>query len=210
VFTGIVLAAGTSSRLGATKQLLEFDGKPLVQHAVDAASGAGLDEIIVVLGHDAALVEAALRLPSNGRVVLNPRYERGLSTSLAVGLQATDPASEAAVVLLADQPGVTAAHVLALTEGFRARRPRIGRLRFRNGPGPALLSREIWPEVMRLEGDTGARELMAEHPQWVDDIAIDEDTPVDLDTPENVRSARALGGPGAPSTARSGGASRRR
>jgi molybdenum cofactor cytidylyltransferase len=183
VITGIVLAAGTSSRFGRTKQLLEIDGKPLVQHAVDAASAAGLDEIVVVLGHEAERVEAALRLPSNARTVVNPRYERGQSTSLAAGLEAADPTSDGAVVLLADQPGVTAEHVRALIHGFRARRPRIVRLSFRDGPGPALLSRETWPEAMRLEGDTGARALMARHPEWVDEIAVDEDAPLDLDTP---------------------------
>ncbi len=186
MISGIVLAAGTSSRFGETKQLLEIGGKPLVQHAVDAASGAGLDEIVVVLGHDAERVKAALHLPSNARTVMNPRYERGQSSSLAAGLEAADPASDGAIVLLADQPGITAAHVRALIDGFGARRPRIARLRFRDGPGPALLSHETWPEAMRLEGDTGARALMALHPEWIDDITLDEDAPLDLDTPEDV------------------------
>ena len=186
MITGIVLAAGTSSRFGRTKQLLELDGKPLVQHAVDAAAGAGLDDVVVVLGHDAERVEAALRLPSNGRTVVNPNYERGQSTSLAAGLEAADAGSEAAVVLLADQPRITSAHVLTLIHGFQARRPRIARLRFRDGPGPALLSREIWPEAMCVEGDTGARGLIAEHPQWVDDVSVDENSPVDLDTAEDL------------------------
>ncbi|MEW6058924.1 MAG: nucleotidyltransferase family protein [Actinomycetota bacterium] len=186
MITGVVLAAGTSSRFGHTKQLLELDGKPLVQHAVDAAVGAGLDEVLVVLGHKAERVEAALRLPSNARTVLNPNFERGQSTSLAAGLEAADAGSDAAVVLLADQPRITSEHVLTLVRGFESRRPRIVRLRFRDGPGPALLSREIWPEAIRLQGDTGARGLIAEHPQWVDDVAVDEDSPIDLDTPEDL------------------------
>jgi molybdenum cofactor cytidylyltransferase len=181
--TGLVLAAGTSSRFGRTKQLFEVSGRPLVQHALDAAAEAGLDEIVVVLGHDAEAVEAALHLPPTARVVRNPRYAEGQSTSLATGLNAARAESEGAVVLLADQPGISAEHVRALVTAFRARRARIVRLSFRDGPGPALLSREIWAEATHLTGDTGARALVAEHPDWIEEIAVDEDAPPDVDTP---------------------------
>jgi CTP:molybdopterin cytidylyltransferase MocA len=181
--TGIILAAGTSSRFGRMKQLLEVRGKPLVQHAVDAAAEAGLDEVVVVLGQDAEAIEEAVRLPANARVVRNPRYVEGQSTSLAAGLNAADAESEGAVALLADQPGVTAEHVRALVAAFRATRARIVRLSFRDGPGPTLLSREIWAEAAHLTGDTGARALIAEHPDWVEEVAVDEDAPPDVDTP---------------------------
>jgi molybdenum cofactor cytidylyltransferase len=186
VIAAIILAAGTSSRFGATKQLLRYRGKPLVQHAVDAAREAGLDRIVVVLGHDADRIEGALSLPENAGVVFNPRYELGLSTSLAAGLDAADPASEAAVVLLADQPGITAAHLRALADTFLAGRARIVRLRFRSGIGPSLLSREIWDEARRTAGDIGARALASAHPDWVEEVAVDEDAPPDVDTPGDV------------------------
>lgn len=178
MITGIVLAAGTSSRFGRTKQLLELDHKPFVQHAVDAAADGGLDEVIVVLGHDAAAVQAALR---GARTVFNPAFSEGQSTSLRAGLDAANPESEAAVVLLADQPGITRNHVRVLVEAFRARRSRIVRLRFRDGPGPALLSRAVWDEARKLTGDTGAREIIGANPEWVEDIDVDEDTPPDVD-----------------------------
>ena len=183
--SGIVLAAGTSSRFGSTKQLLRVGGKPLAQHAVDAAVEAGLDEVIVVLGHDAEAVEAALRLPPRARVVRNPRYAEGQSTSLAAGLRAAGAEGEGAIVLLADQPGITAEHVRALVGAFLARRARIVRLSFRGAPGPALLSREIWAEASHLTGDTGARALVAEHPDWVEEVVLDEDAPTDVDTPSD-------------------------
>jgi molybdenum cofactor cytidylyltransferase len=181
VITGIVLAAGTSTRFGRTKQLVDLDGKPFVQHAVDAAAAAGLDEVVVVLGHDAERVGASLRLPARGRTVLNPRYEEGQSTSLVAGLDAAEPASEAAVVLLADQPGITESHIRALIDAFKAGRPRIARLRFRDGPGPSLLSRESWDEARGLAGDTGAREIIAAHPEWVEEVPVDADAPPDVD-----------------------------
>jgi len=188
VITGIVLAAGTSSRFGRTKQLLEHRGKPLVQHAVDAAAGAGLDEVVVVVGHEAERVELALRLLGNGRVVVNPRFEEGLSTSLAAGLGAAARESEAAVVLLADQPGVTAGQVRTLAAAFLQSRARIVRLRFRDGPGPSLLSREIWEEVRHVAGDIGAGALIDAHPDWVEEIAVDADAPPDIDTPGDLVS----------------------
>lgn len=183
MITGIVLAAGTSSRFGRTKQLLELDHKPFVQHAVDAAVDGGLDDVIVVLGQDAAAVEAALR---GARAVLNPAFAEGQSTSLLAGLDAANPESEAAVVLMADQPGITADHVRALVEAFRAGHSHIVRLRFRDGPGPALLSREVWDEARKLTGDTGAREIIAVHPDWMEEVPVDEDAPPDVDEPADL------------------------
>jgi molybdenum cofactor cytidylyltransferase len=190
VITGIVLAAGTSSRFGRTKQLLELEGKPLVQHAIDAAATAGLDEVVVVLGHDAERVGDSLRLPPSGRTVVNPIYEAGQSTSLVAGLDAAGLESDAAVVLLADQPGITAEHVRALVDAFEAGRPLVVRLRFRDGPGPALLSREVWDEARSLTGDTGAREIIAAHPGWVSEVVVDSDAPADVDRPSDLDRLR--------------------
>jgi molybdenum cofactor cytidylyltransferase len=190
VITGIVLAAGTSSRFGRTKQLLELKGKPLVQHAVDAAAAAGLDEVVVVLGHDAGRVGASLRLPPSGRTVVNPIYKAGQSTSLVAGLDAAGPDSDAAVVLLADQPGITPEQLRALVDAFEVGRQLVVRLRFRDGPGPALLSRQVWDEARSLTGDTGAREIIAAHPEWVREIMVDSDAPADVDRPSDLDRLR--------------------
>jgi molybdenum cofactor cytidylyltransferase len=186
VISGVVLAAGLSSRFGATKQLYPFEGSPLAQHAVDALAGAGVDEILVVTGHDAEAVEASIVLPPTGRPVRNPAYRDGQSTSLAAAFHEIDPQSEAAVVLMADQPGVTAGDVRALIERFRATRRQIVRLRFADGPGPALLSREIYAEAGHLHGDVGARILMASHPEWVEEVLLDRPAPPDIDTPQDL------------------------
>ena len=183
MISGIVLAAGTSSRFGRTKQLLEYRGKPLVQHAIDALGA--VDEIVVVLGHDAERVGGSLQLPPTGQIVLNPRYAEGQSTSLAAGLAACSPDSEATVILMADQPGIEPDHIARLVGVFRTTRAKIVRLRFRDGPGPALLSREIWGRAKHLRGDTGARELMASHPDWVEEVEIDAEGPPDIDTPDD-------------------------
>jgi molybdenum cofactor cytidylyltransferase len=184
VISGIVLAAGTGSRFGGTKQLVSMDGAPLVLHAIDALRVTEVGEIVVVTGHDADAVEAAL--PADVRVVRNEAYRDGQATSLAAGLHAVDDATEGAVVLMADQPGVTAADVETLIAGFRASRARIVRLRYTDGPGPALLSREIHAEAGHLHGDAGARVLMASHPDWVEEVSVDRPAPPDIDTPADL------------------------
>jgi molybdenum cofactor cytidylyltransferase len=189
VISAVVLAAGEGTRFGGTKQVERIHGRPLVQHAVDAATAAGLDEIVVVLGHDADRVREALVLPPTARIVVNERYDEGQSTSLAAGLRALDDASDAAVVLLADQPGISAEHITALAQAFSPGGPAAVRLRFRGRPGPALLTRQIWPEVLALEGDVGARALLDAHPELVEEVQLDEDAPIDVDRREDLGRA---------------------
>lgn len=181
-----MLAAGTGSRFGGTKQLALLGGKPLVQHAVDALVGAGVDEIVVVTGHDAVKVASSLTLPEHGRIAFNPAFADGQATSLGAGIHALDDESEAAVVLMADQPGVSSDVVRTLIDRFRATRMQILRATYRDGPGPSLLSREIYAEAGHLHGDVGARELIASHPDWVEDVRIDAAVPPDVDIPEDL------------------------
>jgi molybdenum cofactor cytidylyltransferase len=190
VISGVVLAAGTGTRFGGTKQLEVVAGRPLAQHAIDALAAAGLDEILVVTGHDAETVEAGLALPSGARFVRNPRFRDGQSGSLAAAFHEIAEDSEAAVVLMADQPGVTPEVVTSLIARFRGTRKQIVRAAYRDGPGPALLSREIYAEAGHLHGDVGARVLMASHPEWVEDVAIDADVPRDIDTRDDLPTSR--------------------
>ena len=186
MISGVVLAAGSATRFGGTKQLAEVDGKPLAQFAVDALASAGLGEVVVVTGHDADAVEAALRLPPQGRFVRNLDHTSGQASSLATALHALADDSEGAVVLLADQPGVTDAEVRALVDAFTAGRARIVRIVYTDGPGPALLSREIYADVGHLHGDVGARELIASHPEWVEEVRVPFAAPRDIDRPEDL------------------------
>ena len=106
MISGVVLAAGTGSRFGGTKQIVVVHGKPLAQHAIDALEAAGVDEVIVVTGHDAVKVASALTLPPQARIVYNAAFKDGQATSLAAAIHALDDESEAVVILMADQPGV--------------------------------------------------------------------------------------------------------
>ena len=160
------------------------------------AAAAGVGEVVVVVGHDADRVREALELPARARVAVNDRYAEGQSTSLAAGLRALDPTSDAAIVLVADQPGIEARHVRSLIDGFdeAAREPEILRIRFRDGPGPALLAPSVWDASKSLTGDTGARALFDADPERVRWVELDEDAPPDIDRREDLERERGGGG----------------
>lgn len=186
MISGVVLAAGSGTRFGGTKQVAPYRGKPLAQHPVDALASAGVGEIVVVTGHEADAVERAIHLPPQGRFVRNPDHREGQASSLSVGLSTLQDASEAAVVLLADQPGVTDAEVRALVDAFERTRARIVRLAYVDAPGPALLSREVYDLTGHLHGDVGARELIASHPSWVEQVDVPFAAPPDIDRREDL------------------------
>jgi molybdenum cofactor cytidylyltransferase len=184
VIAAIVLAAGTGSRFGRTKQVEIAGGKPLVHHAVGAARDAGIDDVVVVVGHAAdAVAEVVGR---SARVVHNPRFAEGQASSLTAGLDALGDDVDAAVVLLADQPGIGGDHVRALLDAAEHRDEPIVRLRFADGPGPALLRRSVWDEVRALEGDVGARALIDARPDLVFDAVVEGSAPPDVDTPADL------------------------
>jgi molybdenum cofactor cytidylyltransferase len=195
VIAAIVLAAGTGSRFGGTKQLAIVEGRPLVRHAVDAARDAGVEEVVVVVGHDADEVGAVVG--SSARVVRNARFPEGQATSLVAGLDALGDDADAAVVLLADQPGVTGEHLRALLDAAEHREEPIVRLRFADGPGPALLRRSVWKELRALEGDTGARALIDDRPDLVFDAVFEGSAPPDVDTPADLERLHGSEHPGA-------------
>lgn len=201
--SGVILAAGASSRMGQPKQLLAFGDRGLLQHVVDAAAGSCLDEIIVVLGHRAQDIGAALTLPASRsvRIVLNPGYAEGQSTSLRVGVGSAYAQADAAAILLGDQPGVTSELIDRVAAAFLAADLPIARPVYVGCgriPGhPVFLARRIWPEVEQLHGDQGARALLCVHPEWLLEVPAEGEPPTDLDTREDYQ--RAVARPGSES-----------
>src|SRR5215217_1311616 len=114
---GLVLAAGDATRFGSPKQLASLDGRPLLQHPLDALAAAGIDDVVVVLGSQAAAIEGAIAWRRERRRI-NERPGDGLASSLRLGLDAAaeDAAVEAALVVLGDQPGVRPEVILAVVE----------------------------------------------------------------------------------------------
>jgi len=190
----IVLAAGRSTRMGGPNKLLEMiSGKPLVRIAAEQALASRASPVVVVSGHERARVEAALA-GLNVRLVHNPDYPQGLSTSVKTGLAALPPESEAAIVCLGDMPQVTSALIDRLIAAFDPERNALVVLPTFSGKrgNPVLWSRRFFPELIALEGDVGARHLIGAYPEVVTEVPVENAAAmVDIDTPDALRAAKA-------------------
>jgi molybdenum cofactor cytidylyltransferase len=184
---GIVLAAGASSRMGTPKQLLPVDGHPLLELVVAAACESSLDDVVVVLGANADTIRQAVHL-GRARPVVNDRYAEGMSTSLQRGIAALGDAVDRAVVILGDQPDVSASLIDALLDAQSSSGLPASALSFAGllHP-PVVLARSMWPDLLALEGDVGLRKLIRARPDLVAAIpaTTPHDHPVDIDTPED-------------------------
>ncbi len=170
----VVLAAGGSKRMGQPKQLLPIDGQPMVRRVVQAVCRAALAQVVVVVGAQGERVAQALA-DLELEVVYNPAWEQGMSTSLRAGLGALRPEIEAALLVLADQPGLTPAVLSALVEGYRASRARIVAPFYRGRRGnPVLFARALFDELGQVEGDKGGRALLVRFEQEVMHVNLDD------------------------------------
>lgn len=199
---GVILAAGPSARMGRPKQLLSFDGKPLIQHVIDEAMASSLIEVVLVLGASAQEVIRALEMPPSPRFrfVVNFAWADGQSSSLRFGLEAISPHTHAAAVLLGDQLGVTAPLIDQVADAFRSSQQPVARALYRTSEGtiqgyPAVIGREIWKEVEKLRGDEGMRALLARNPGWLQEVPVDFPPPLDIDTEEQYVRAMEIGSP---------------
>lgn len=179
----IVLAAGASRRLGQAKQLLKFGGETLLERAIRLARQAGAAPIWVVLGAQHSIIAASVSLP--GAIgVFNPDWEQGLSTSIHAGLRALGAGAAGTLILSCDQPRLSADHLRALIAAFAGQtEPAIVASAYAGKRGvPAVFPRAVFPHLLALRGDTGARDLLREPPCPL--VAIDfPGGEVDIDTP---------------------------
>jgi molybdenum cofactor cytidylyltransferase len=188
LISAIVLAAGQSKRMGETKQLLDVGGKPLLQDILDGILQTDVDEVILVLGHEAERIREKIHT-SRMKVVLNPDYPKGMITSIQRGLQALDEQSEAFFIVLGDQPGIEPRVYNLLIREFRNHFPDksiiLPTYNGRRGH-PALFSVKYRSEALRIEGDMGFRKVLEMVPAEVLLVELGSDAIVsDIDTPED-------------------------
>jgi molybdenum cofactor cytidylyltransferase len=183
----VVLAAGASERMGATNKLLApVGGSPMLARVVDALVACRARPIVVVTGYEAQQVSDALA-GSPIRLVHNPDYAQGLSTSLRAGLSALEDDIEGAVIALGDMPWVSSEDIDALIDAFE---PQEGHticvpVHDHKRGNPILWSAHYFDEMKRLEGDVGARHLLAQHDEDVCEVRIDNAGVLrDVDTQE--------------------------
>jgi molybdenum cofactor cytidylyltransferase len=187
----VVLAAGRSTRMGGPNKLMAlFSGVPLVRRTVERALGSKVAATIVVTGHQAERVDAALTGLAV-RKVLNPAYAEGLSSSLKAGIAALPDAAAGVLVMLGDMPGVASADLDRMIEAFRQAGGRSVVRATHNGKrgNPVILPRSMFSSVVRLEGDTGARHLIEASDQDVVDVEIGEGAFLDVDTRDLLEKA---------------------
>jgi molybdenum cofactor cytidylyltransferase len=185
----LILAAGESSRMGQDKALLEYRGKTFLAAIIDHLREAQIREIAVVLGHHAELIQAAVDL-SGVRVVLNPDYKRGQTSSLQAGLAAWDAAGPRAVLLcLVDHPAVGPDVIRCILEYFRKFPAPVTIPVFRGKRGhPVLLGQELFAELMSLPPQEGANTVIRNYGARTKLVEVDGDSILaDIDDPEAYR-----------------------
>ena len=188
----IILAAGQSRRMGPENKMTALvDGVPMVRRTVENLAAALPVTPVVVSGHDPAALTAALA-GLDVKIVHNPRYAEGLSTSLIAGIGALDDDTDGALVCLADMPRVTGQHIDKLIAAFDPVENRAICVPTYHGKrgNPVLWGRAFFDAIGQVSGDTGARHLIGEHGDQTVEVEVDDDGVLyDIDTPEMLAAA---------------------
>ena len=190
----VILAAGRSTRMGGPNKLLaELRGKPLVRIVTEQVLASKATDVTVVTGHQATEVERALR-GLNVTFVHNPDFATGLASSVKAGIAAVPKTAAGAVVCLGDMPLIDASLVDRLIAAFEPDRGMLIAVPVSDGRrgNPVLWSRRFFSELMSLDGDIGARHLIARHAEAVAEVAVEgQGAFVDIDTPQALAAVQS-------------------
>ncbi|HEX6746166.1 MAG TPA: nucleotidyltransferase family protein [Longimicrobium sp.] len=183
---GVVLAAGASTRFGRNKLLIEIDGETLLHRAVRRAGEAGLDPVLVVVGHEAERAMAEIAdLPC--RAVHNPDFAQGQNSSVRAGIAAVPADAAAAVIILADMPFVTAEMIAALVDRFRATGAPLVISEYEGVHAPpTLYSRTLFAELAAVEGERCGKHVVKQHRFEAERVAWPAAALADVDVPADV------------------------
>lgn len=186
-FAVIILAAGASSRMGTSKQLLEVDGEPLLIHAVNVAVASGSREVILVLGaNEQSHLDLVKGLPV--KVITNHFWKAGMGSSIKTGLQyiiKECPDSQAVVIMVCDQPAVRSEHIRTLVSTFLGSGKPIAASAYSQTLGvPVIFARSFFSNILMLQDDQGAKKIIGQFPEQVAIVDMPE-AAVDLDTRED-------------------------
>ena len=170
----IVLAAGMSRRMGAPKQLLRVGDKTILERTLENVRASNASEIVLVLGHAADEIQKRIAT-QDLKIVLNHGYEQGMGTSLRSGLMEVTADVKAAIIVLADQPWISAGTLNRLIACHQERKPQIIIPTYRGFRGnPVLLDRSVFAEVQSLNGDVGCRAIFGDHTEGIVKLAVDD------------------------------------
>lgn len=187
-YAAVILAAGASTRLRQPKQLLEIDGESLLRRTIRLAADAGCGPIFVVLGFESGIMRREVSGPGT-KAVLNPEWQSGMGASLRCGIEALSKEAsvpERTMVLLCDQAKLSAAILRELITTSLETNSLITASRYADRLGvPAVFRKQIYPELLKIEGERGARAVIQRHLERTSVVefpegAVDIDTPADL------------------------------
>jgi molybdenum cofactor cytidylyltransferase len=164
---GLLLAAGSSTRMGSPKQLLHVQGVTLLERILNEALKSELDKIILILGHQSKEIKKALGqiiVHKKLRVIENPRYRQGISSSITTGLSETEDNYDHVMILLADLPHVTSRLINLLIHRYLESHLPIGAIQVKSKRShPVIFGRPLYNELRKLQGDMGARALFKKY-----------------------------------------------
>jgi molybdenum cofactor cytidylyltransferase len=190
----IVLAAGMSRRMGVPKQLLRVGDKTILERTLENVRASNASEIVLVLGHAADEIQKRIAT-QDLKIVLNHGYEQGMGTSLRSGLMEVTADVKAAIIVLADQPWISAGTLNRLIACHQERKPQIIIPTYRGFRGnPVLLDRSVFAEVQSLNGDVGCRAIFGDHTEGIVKLAVDDPgILLDIDSHEDLEPLNAAG-----------------
>lgn len=189
----IILAAGLSKRMGQPKQLLSLKGKPLFRYPLELAIRNHLQPICLISGQHMQAFQAATSDLQNVEYIYNPGYEKGMSSSLKIGIENIKDRTEATFIFLADQPFVPDLVLQSMIEQF-GKDTRIVRPQYHGNIGhPILIDNSLYDEFLNLEGDQGGKEIINKYKKEIKIVSFDHPFwGMDIDTPEDYRKGEQL------------------
>ena len=192
MISAIILAAGQASRFGQCKQLMPLGEKPLLEHVLESVRQSSVDDVAVVLGARADEIRQQIGF-GRERVIVNPDYANGMSTSIQAGLRALPDMTDAAMIVLADQPFVTSRTLDLLIDEYQRTRPSVVIPTYNGFRGnPVIVDKSLFAEMMNIRGDVGCRAIFGEHAETIAKVPVDDRGVVtDIDTMEDLERAQA-------------------
>jgi molybdenum cofactor cytidylyltransferase len=189
MLSAILLAAGKSQRMGKLKQLMPFGKSTIIEQAIDNLLSSAVDETIVVVGYRAEEIEKTIAARAV-KIAVNPDYPQGMSTSIIAGLKLVSSQAQAVMLALGDQPLVDSQTINRLIAEFSRHDKGIAVPTYKGKRGhPVIFAIKYKPELLKLKGDIGAREIIRHHPDDVLEVAVASESVIaDIDTRDDYRS----------------------
>ena len=188
----LILAAGSSSRLGQPKQLVEFEGITLIERITHTALSVS-EDVLVVLGANIELIKPKLEAFSDRiNIIKNPDWQEGMGTSIRVGMENLASKSDAVIILLSDQPLISQVLLQNMMQTFANKKFPIIACDYGGQLGvPILFGKSFFPELLKLKGEQGAKSFLKNYPREIATVSFKEGL-FDIDTPEDLKKLNSL------------------